>query len=142
MLEGRKPVRDIYMTAHVTDWLRDTMPSLDPDGYYEGALSPKLQILDTFRRFIGGEPLNDLPPKTLKSHPQWIHEIRTHDIRTFGWFYRSDKFIASRIDRKERFSKREVTYSGYIELCCRDREILDLDEPKFIEGEIDDILQY
>lgn len=137
---GKPVVRNIYIGNRAGSWIHENLKSLPSDGFFDGVESPREQLADVFRRMMTGENINLFPPKTLRGHPDWLHEVRTADLRIFGWFWRRSSFIVSMIAPKSKFSNREITYSGCLETCRADRDQLDLDPPKFIEGDINDIL--
>lgn len=139
---GKPVVRNIYIGESAERWIKDELKNLQTDGFHHGAERPREQLADVFRRVMVGEHINKFRPKTLWAHPNWMHELRTADLRIFGWFWRSTDFIVSEIVAKSALSAKRITYHGCLELCRAHRERLDLDPPKFIEGEINDILGF
>lgn len=139
---GKPVVRNIYICRRAEDWILENLKNLKPDGFFDGVENPREQLADVFRRVMTGENVNAFPPKTLWKQPEWLHELRTADLRIFGWFWRSTDLIVSTILPKSEFSARRVTYAGCLETCRADRDALDLTPPKFIEGEINDILGF
>jgi len=139
---GRSVVRNIYISATAEKWIANNLKQLQPDGFYDGVERPREQLADVFRRVMIGENINEFYPKTVVKHPDWIHELRTADLRMFGWFWRSSHFIVALIMVKKDLADNRVTYDGCFETCRAFRSGLDLDPPKFIEGEIDDILGF
>lgn len=138
---GRQVRRNIYIGEVAGEWIHENLKKLESDGFFEGVETPREQLADVFRRLMTGEKINRFPPKTLCRHPKWVHELRTADLRIFGWFYRQSSFIVSTIAVTAQLKEKKITYNGCIEMCCAHRASLDLDPPKFIEGEIDDILE-
>jgi hypothetical protein len=63
-----------------------------------------------------------------------IWELKTADLRLFGWFLQKDCFIVSDIDDTGRI-KQSNLYRGYCLQAVRRRDALELNEPKFIRGD-------
>lgn len=138
---GAEVVRSIYIGELAGQWIHENLKTLKSDGVFEGVETPSQQLADVFRRLMVNEPIHNFRPKTLIEHPDWIHELRTPDLRIFGWFWRRRDFIASVISTKRKLADRNITYQGCIAQCCAHRNSLDLDPPKFIHGEINDLLR-
>ncbi|MCR9193985.1 MAG: hypothetical protein NXH88_04585 [Hyphomonas sp.] len=96
--------------------------------------SPAEQLDEIFYNFTAGQPL---------AYPREFHEIywrgegfwelRTPDVRIFGFFPRKDCFVCTDIADKNLIEKYKLT-SQYVEQGKRRRGLLDLDEPKWIES--------
>lgn len=63
-----------------------------------------------------------------------VWELKTADLRLFGWFVQKDCFIVCDCDTTLRVKQMRL-YPGYRDQAVRFRERLDLDEPKFIAGD-------
>lgn len=134
-------MRNIYVGLAAANWIKNELRKVRSDGYFHGSLKPTEQLVDTFRRLMQGEPMNDLPPKTLRPRDAGLHELRTPDLRIFGWFWRSHTYIVGSACAVSTLKTKDTVYAGHMETCRFFREGLDLDEPKFISGEVDDILE-
>jgi len=134
-------VRNVYIGEDAGKWINLRLKSLESDGFFHGVERPREQLADIFRRVMINEPIDSFRPKTLIEHPDWLHELRTPDLRVFGWFWRQRDFIASAIATKADLRANKIAYSGCLEQCRAHRTNLDLDPPKFIEGDINDILR-
>jgi hypothetical protein len=95
---------------------------------------------DLLSKWIAGAPMRygrmfqDLMPSR---HEVW--EMKTADLRVFGWVYRPRVFIAALLDYADWY-KPPTQIKSYNE--ARDRVValrdaLDLDEPKFATGTYD-----
>jgi len=62
-----------------------------------------------------------------------VFELVTPDVRIFGWFPRKDVFVAVAGDVMENTHGHDL-YPGYRNMVIRQRELLDLDEPKWTPG--------
>jgi len=142
---GDLPQQRIFAMPRVTQWLKNQLPALRADGYHDGAMSPKEQAYEQLRAFVVGDDLSmtagacgSLKPAKLMHPPEHgIWELRTFDLRFFGWFWRKSMLIISAADTKARCRDHNL-YSGYLDQALRDRETLNLDEPKFLSGGYDD----
>lgn len=112
---GRPVVRNVYVSIQAEKWIIDNVKNAVSDGVFSGVEAPREQLADIFRRVLTGERIDKFRPKTLCEHPDWIHELRTADLRIFGWFWRTTHFIVSSVEFKHRLSSKEVTYEGHIE---------------------------
>ncbi len=132
----------LFALPRVIRWLRKELPCLQTDGFHDGAPSPKEQAFQIFWAFIVGRPLHHMAglPNGLKSAnrlkpPQdGVWELRTFDLRFFGWFPRKGTFIISCVETKQRCIEHRL-YAGYRTQAIRDREELGLG---FVDGGYDD----
>lgn len=132
------PQRLVYALPRVLIWMESTLPTLTTDGYVPGASTPTEQAENLLYQFIVGKPIKSMPPKCMRPEGDGVWELRTHDLRFFGWFWRKSIFVVSAIDTKARCLK--GYYHGFRCQAERDRNNLDLDPPKFINGSLDDVL--
>jgi hypothetical protein len=64
-----------------------------------------------------------------------IWELKTEDIRIFGFFHKKDCFIGVVADDATRIKTYDL-YHGYANVNCRRfREAIDLDNPKCVLGD-------
>lgn len=129
---GKQPWRTLLSTARLINWLSTDLPSLDGN---RGDLSPVQQLDTLFADFIAGEPLG------LARHLKLIHprnngvwELRTADIRVFGWFPRRNVFIGSSAGLKHQIERYDL-YDEHRDLAVSDRIGLGLQDPDCIYGE-------
>ena len=131
---GVCPARYLYALPRFTEFL-DALPSLISSWNLEQ--TPAQQFDDLLNEFLGTEPFTvDLRFKPLRplSDP-WhgIWELKTPDIRIFGWFAERNKFIA--VSGLETWKVKEHRlYAGCRDEVIRVRNNLALDEPKFVTG--------
>ena len=63
-----------------------------------------------------------------------IWELKTADLRLFGWFSARDCFVCTNIDDATQI-KRSQMYTGYRDEAVRLRATLPLSDPKFVPGD-------
>ena len=98
-------------------------------------VNPTQQLDALVEIFCSGQTLTFGPQfKPLTHLKDGIWELKTPDLRIFGWFCKKDHFIAGTMD--EAFTvKNHNLYAGYAGEVERFRDQLDLNEPKFVSGE-------
>lgn len=134
--------RYIYLRPEAADWMRSTLRGLEVDGYVDDAISPNQQAYQLFKDFISGEDMFSLEmhPKPLRpqdsEHGIW--ELRTPDLRFFGWFCRKGVFLVSNIETKSTLLA-DRSYGRMRDFAVEYRNGLDLDEPKVLMGGQEDV---
>lgn len=134
-----QPQRLIYAYPRAKTWMENVLPCLQTDGYFEGAASPSEQADALLYEIVSGKSSWEMPPKCLYPTSDGAWELRTHDLRFFGWFWRKGVFIMTSVETKQMCLK--GYYTGHKNQSLHDRNMLDLDPPKFVAGsELDDVL--
>jgi hypothetical protein len=124
--------RDLYIYPGLMTWFSDVLPTLIQ--LDETDIRPMAQVSALLRQFVTGKQLTRYRQfKRLRPVGRDVWELKTPDVRIFGWFYRRDFFIAVCADSMERTKSSEL-YEGYINCVLDAREALALDEPKHIPG--------
>jgi hypothetical protein len=145
-LDGKLTWRELYaypaggQPHYAIDWITETLPKLASSAI--GAEdTPEEQLYGLLALYATGERLNlGEMYKPLQPHAAGVWELRTVDVRIFGWFHRRDCFIAVFADETERCHKHRL-HAGYRREVVRLRDAIDLDIPKFIVGvHEDDVL--
>lgn len=126
-------VRRIYFFPRAVTWFGNCLPVLGSTWQIEQ--TPLEQVVAALADFCLGRPLAvGHRFKALNHLGAGIWELKTADVRIFGWFAAKDCFVATDADLKRNVVSRQM-YRPYAEQAVRLREGLDLDEPKFISGE-------
>ncbi len=123
----------MYGTKPFADWVGDVLPSLSSTRKLD--VTPAEQFDDMMLAFCLGEELI-VGPQFHVLHPRKaaVWELKTPDLRVFGWFPQKDNFIAVAGHHTDGV-KEHGLYAGFVGEVVRVRNGLDLDEPKFIAGE-------
>jgi hypothetical protein len=130
---GEQQFRCLYLSLKLKLWMENELPSLQAT--WETELTCLEQVVDLTDTFCAGESLNYNQQFHIVrpiSHGVW--ELKTGDIRIFGWFHQSDHFIGVVADEAYRVKYHQL-YTGYVGEVVRFRDALALDEPKFIAGD-------
>lgn len=126
----------------VPTFCETTLCARRSDGHVPGALQPSDQLDDELERFISEcdyPARGSLRPKPLSPAEDGVWQLKTPDLRVFGWFWRPGDFIVSQIGFKANLRRPEL-YRPFIAQACRDRDSLQLDPPPFITGELAHVL--
>jgi hypothetical protein len=126
--------RTIYASPLLRKWITETLPALPSALGLE--LSPQQQVFDLAELFCSGGRLSyGLQFKPLTHIVDGIWELKTPDIRIFGWFRQRDCFIGAVADDATKIKKHNL-YVGLANVTTRRfRDSLDLDEPKYVTGD-------
>jgi hypothetical protein len=131
--DSTQEFRCIVCSPHLRRWIEQDLPALTSALGLE--LSPLEQFFALVQTFCSAEPLTYGEQfKPLYSRGQGVWELRTSDVRVFGWFPMRDHFVGVAANDAT-FIKERSLYKGYIGEVVRFRNGLDLDQPKFIRGE-------
>jgi hypothetical protein len=137
--EGQ-PIRELFGLPSVKQWIDAVLPGLPTeDG---AAMSPKEELdellfnyISSKGRMIYTKTFKDLIPS---SDECW--ELKTWQLRVFGWFYRKDCFIAVHPDLAVRVKRGTDGYRRAINKVKDARQRLPLDEPKFVGGVLSNVI--
>lgn len=131
--------RTIYVTPSFNTWMDNVLPTLPKDRGRK--LTPQQQIWQTFFDFITGKPFfypDDR--RRLTPDSEYVWELKTEDLRVFGWFPEKGKFIAVTVEMKKNLRSKKL-YEPFIDDVITFRSTLSLDEPKSLTGvKADEIL--
>lgn len=125
--------RSIYLLPKAQRFLSETLPGLMT--VHEQEISPLEQVDAFLNYFCAGEPLVfDLQFHPLFHIDSAVWELKTQDVRLFGWFHKKDCFVCTN-GGDATWIKENGLYAGFRDEAVRLRRELDLDEPKYIAGD-------
>jgi hypothetical protein len=131
---GEREFRELYASPLLHGWINDVLPAMVSSWSIQ--LSPLEQFVALAEIFCSGERLvygNQFKPLTHIVDGIW--ELKTEDIRVFGWFPKNNCFVGAVADDATRIKTHRL-YHGYVNVTTkRFLETLDLDEPKYIAGD-------
>ena len=127
--------RCIYGTDDFIEWLENDLPNLVHNTTYAD-LSPFEQVATIFSEYIVGENFSDDRrfKKLRKTPSPHIWELKTDDVRIFGWVPHKDQFICVYDDEATKI-KALNTYGWYMQKTKNVMDSSNLDDPKCITGE-------
>lgn len=125
--------RCVCASAKFRQWLTEDLPKMPSALGLQS--TPEEQLFDLLQLFCSDEILTYGEHfKPLHCRGQGVWELKTADLRIFGWFPIMDHFVAV-VANDATFIKKHDLYAGYIGEVVRFRDELELDEPKFIQSE-------
>jgi hypothetical protein len=124
--------RYVYFLPSVLVRMLDELPTYVSNWKLED--SPQTQFDQLMEVFCSGEPLTfDWMFKPLKHRQEGVWELKTPDLRLFGWFPVKDCFIVGAVDTAFNIKSYNL-YEGHANVVAHLRNQLELNEPKFISG--------
>lgn len=130
--EGIQPLRCIYALPEAMCKIRDYLPSQKSE--WKITETPMEQLDSLLERFISGRTMVATKMfRVLKPYDNYTWELKTADLRLFGWFYKKDVFILSSLFMAGD-TKKSGLYTGFSNEAAKRRDELSLDPPKEIKG--------
>jgi len=130
---NQQELRVLFASLRFTKWARDELPALGSTWNIE--TSPVEQMDAFMETYASGETLSFRRAFSPISHIRYgAWELKTADLRLFGWFAARDCFVAVMADTAERVKLHRL-YHGYAGEVVRFRDAIDLDEPKYVAGD-------
>jgi hypothetical protein len=139
---GQFPERKIYAFAECVEWMRNEVPQMTT-GRVASDFTPLEQLVERFRQWIAGDPMeygrmfHDMEPRT-----DDVWEMKTADLRIFGWMYLPRQFIAVRGGYTDDYKEptKIKNYADDRREVVKAREALPLDGEKFVKGSFDGLV--
>jgi hypothetical protein len=131
-------LRTFLGSDRVAKWAVKELPALARD--LDSELTPEQAFSALMETFCGGTELeipkdfHPMRPVGKGKNEQGIWELRTRDLRIFGWFPVRDVFVAVSAHTAKKVKDLDI-YPGLVLEAVSFRDKLDLDEPKFIKGD-------
>lgn len=134
---ARQPWRCLYATPDFAHWAGEVLPTLTT-GVMQAEITPHEQVYALFADFIEGKHLEeDRRFRALSYHPELhVWELKTIDVRIFGWFPQMDHFVCCFGEHKDVLldpNEPHRTYDQYIPKTNYVRHQLPLSLPKAVE---------
>jgi hypothetical protein len=134
--------RKIYAYPGCVEWMRDQVPQMKT-GRVASDFSPREQLVERLRQWMAGDPMeygrmfHDMDPST-----DAVWELKTADLRIFGWMYRPRQFIAVRGGYTDDYKQPTKTknYADERREVVKARDALPLDGNKFVKGDFDGLV--
>lgn len=141
----QQPFRQMYLSLPVRQWVANSLPNIVSDGYVDGAMTPRDQAFAVLRDFVSGNHPSEFekPPTRLRPEQLGVWELRTADLRFFGTFPRKDSFLwVSACTKAQARRNKNAGYAAHQRITLEYIAGLDLDPPKLLHGEIQDVLTF
>jgi hypothetical protein len=130
---GQLEERCLYVLPALVTRIQDWLPEQGSSWNIE--IEPHEQVAAMLADYCAGHILKiGAGLKALSHLGDGIWEMKTADVRIFGWFHQKDCFIGASLDIAETI-KTSKLYAGYCSEAVWRRSQLDLNMPKFIGGD-------
>jgi hypothetical protein len=134
--------RELYAYPDCLMWMKAEVPNM-VTGRVRSSFTPAEQLITRLLQWITGKPMvygrmfQDLLPR---SDEVW--ELKTADLRIFGWMYRPRKFVAVRGGYADDYKEptKIKNYADDRNAVLEARHALPLDGDKFVTGDFDDLV--
>ncbi|WP_108047272.1 hypothetical protein [Bosea sp. 124] len=109
---SEQPLRLLYGTENFVNWLQERLEAGE-SSLLAADLSPAEQLEHLFHTFISGRSLvYSRQFRFIRAETHAVWELKTPDIRIFGWFLEKDCFVAVFGDWADRVKDYDL-YRGY-----------------------------
>lgn len=137
-----QPTRLLYGTSEFIQWLNEILQGAEPPNRL-GEATPAEQLDDLFQVFLSGKPLVFTKQfRAVRMEKNAVWELKTPDIRIFGWFMLKDCFVAVFGNWADTIKDHDL-YRGYRVAIRRLRRELGVEETLCVKGKTpDDVLSF
>ncbi|KAA1183978.1 hypothetical protein FP026_06690 [Rhizobium tropici] len=131
--EGQLPKRLLFATPSFAEWLSERVAKNEPSSL--GAVLTPIEQLDfLFYTFVSGKPLIHCRQfRAIRIERNAVWELKTVDLRIFGWFAMRDCFVAVFGDWADHVKDHDL-YRGYRLEVRRLRRELGVGDALCVEG--------
>jgi hypothetical protein len=136
------PLRWFYCFPDMRGWIENELPKLKP-GRLKSAETPEEQFDNVLYKWTSGRRITyEKMFQDLRPIKDEVWEMKTCDLRLFGWMYQPRRFIAVFGDYADHYKQPtpRKSYETARNRVLEARKFLDLDEPKFSGGTFDDLV--
>jgi hypothetical protein len=130
------PCRWVYVFPEMLNWINETLPNLEP-GRLKASSTPQEQFDNVLYKWISGKEIRyDRMFKDLMPMADEVWELKTVDLRMFGWLCAPRKFIVVFGDYADSYKPPNIkaSYEAARIRVINARNFLSLDEPKIAKG--------
>lgn len=128
-----QPVRLLYGTPTFINWLNELLAGAKPKNRL-GEATPTEQVDQLFYSFLSGLPLIYMRQfRFIRAEKNAVWELKTPDIRIFGWFLKKDCFVCVFGDWADTVKDHDL-YRGYRIAIRRLRRELGVDNNLCVQG--------
>jgi hypothetical protein len=134
--------RKLYAYPECLRWMREDVPKMKT-GRLRSALTPREQLLERLRQWMSGDPMDYWPEfHDMDPRSDEVWELKTDDLRIFGWMYRPKEFIAVRGGYADDYKppRKTKVYADDRREVVKARNALPLDGDKYSKGRFDELV--
>jgi hypothetical protein len=130
---GDQPLRLLYGTPQFVAWLREVLEGAQPSRPLGQAFAAE-QLDDLFHSFLRGDRLVFTRQfRVIRAEENAVWELKTPDLRIFGWFMTKDCFVAVFGNWADTIKDHDL-YRGYRIAIRRLRRELGIDASLCVKG--------
>jgi hypothetical protein len=128
-----QPVRLLYGTPDFIKWLGQLLDGAEPKKRL-GETTPAEQVDQLFYSFLSGKSLIYVRQfREIRAEKNAVWELKTPDVRIFGWFLKKDCFVAVFGNWADEVKDHDL-YRGYRIAIRRLRRELGVDDSLCVQG--------
>jgi hypothetical protein len=135
--------RELYAYPSCLQSLKEIVPTLTT-GRINSAQTPAEQLIMRLQQWLSGAEIKKGPMFKEMDYPREndVWEMKTDDLRLFGWMYRPKKFIIAAYGYTDHYKEptKIKNYADDVRAVMEARDALPLDGPKLVKGEFDDLV--
>ena len=140
---GKFYERKLYAYPASLKWMKETVPTLKT-GRKHSAQTPAEQLIMRLQQWLSGAEIKKGPMFKEMDYPREndVWELKTDDLRLFGWMYRPKQFIIASHGYADDYKDptKIKNYADDVRAVMEARDTLPLDGPKLVKGEFDDLV--
>src|SRR6266852_2301599 len=139
LLDDELPERGLFGTHRLFKHLAEELPSIPSR---DATLSAKEQVSNLFGRYLTNRPLILRSPiSPLRHLKDAVWELKTLDVRVFGWFAAKNSMIIDAGCDVKLLKSEKLNYSGFINQTSYVRKTLGFAPTEYVQGKLpNDIL--
>ena len=135
--------RKLHAYPECLKWMREEVPKL-VSGRKNSAATPAEQLIERLRQWLSGEEMKKGPMFKEMEFPKDndVWELKTDDLRIFGWMYRPKHFIAVRCRYADHYKEptKIRNYADDVRTVIAARDALALDGDKLVKGTFNELV--
>jgi len=138
---GQFHERKVFAFPECVEWMKSVKEM--KTGRFQCASSPLEQLVERLRQWIAGEEIaRDRMFHDMRPVSDNVWEMKTVDLRVFGWMYRKRQFIAVSGGFADHYKPptKIRTYADDRRAVVAARDALPLDGQKFATGDFNDLI--
>lgn len=125
--------RQLWCYPEVVEWLLVELPKYE--AFYAENQAPQLQARALMKSFVlGHEFIEERMFWKMRPYEDDVFELKSADIRLFGWFVRPKVFVVACCDVFESVHAEKGVHAKHRDSVVGKRSLLPLDEPKYAQG--------
>lgn len=140
---GKFYERYLYAFPESLKWMKEEVPKLQT-GRLQSAQTPAEQLIMRLQQWLSGASINKGPMFQEMKYPEHndVWELKTDDLRLFGWMYQPKKFIIASHGYADHYKEPTKTknYADDVRAVMKARDELPLDGPKFVKGDFNELI--